>query len=107
MPGKPLAPLRRAGLAWCYRILCQKIFADNLFVHTIELIRSSPIRFLVGSSTGLPFSPILSCAQGTITSGWLTKYMFKKTQLCRRWYWAFAAAIMPTEAPIVAAAQWV
>jgi hypothetical protein len=37
-----------------------------------------------------------------MTSGWFTGYMFRKTQHCRKWYWARAVPSIPTEAPMSA-----
>src|SRR3972149_10404095 len=74
----------------------------SVCAHDTRPSRSSPIFLFVFSSVSPPSLSNLSAANGTITSGWLSGYMFRKTQLWRRCYWALAVPSIPTDAPMMA-----
>ena len=74
----------------------------NLLVQFARFWSSCVKNFLVFPSTSLPFASNLSCANVTMTSGPLTGYIFKNTNIWRRWYWALAPPSIPIDALIIA-----
>jgi hypothetical protein len=79
----PCLIIHSASCSEKYLLLSIPIYFSRL-VQMMSALTSSAIFSFVFVSVSRPVSSNLSCANGIITSGWFSGYIFKNTQLWRR-----------------------